>query len=308
MQKSPYVAAPPSGARRFPLPSDVGTPAGWTPTTIINQSTPGVIPPGQPWERYEWRLSGSTTLVEDTLFDGVQVIATTENVTFRRCEFTSASNLTFYYFNYNMSGALIENCSFTRGTYADGFEAISGCGYTLKDSLVDGYAEGPHSSGLEYDNAQEVTIDHCYIRIAPYSQADGTPGEWHGDCLQAYYGPGISVTDTVLWVDETMPAGGDTLPEGTYVEASAGFFYPDQLNSGPVNIDGLVIFGSPIPFRLGKGPATVKDLYIVNNSWKYEAIDVDWSEVTAPNWNNCHVCTIDGNGQPVAGASLAYGS
>ena len=68
------------------------------------------------------------------------------------------------------------------------------------------------------------------------------------------------------------------------------------------DVDGLLVGGGSYPFRTYM-PTKVKDLYVKNNDWVYGPIDVACSEVTA-GWN-ARLATIDGNGQPVPGNTLA---
>jgi hypothetical protein len=106
--------------------------------------------------------------------------------------------------------------------------------------------------------------------------------EWHGDTLQGFDGPALTIRNSVLALDSTPDC-----------EGTAPFFYPDDDNTS-VDVDGLIVVGGGYSFRLGV-PGSIEGLRIVADSWFFGPIDVVCSLVST--WD-ASIVTLGEDGQP----------
>lgn len=300
---------------RFPTPDCVGLPPGWTSTATYTT---------------DQTRSGNNIIVENFTMDGAVLHITGENVTVRNVRFINGAGINTVTNDYCADNTIIEDSYFS-GSGADwlasGLDAtVEEGGYTLRRVYMDGVYEAVRVGGRNLDNwaCGNVSIEKSYIRVTYPPKCMTTPGwDWHGDGLQFYDGQYSSIKDTVILMDG---ASGVSECYGT-----APYFLADQCNTGRsgappwttvecstiqpwynntlaahgglmADIDGLLVGGGSYPFRTYM-PTKVKDLYVKNNDWVYGPIDVACSEVTA-GWN-ARLATIDGNGQPVPGNTLA---
>ncbi|TAH34231.1 hypothetical protein EYC59_03010 [Candidatus Saccharibacteria bacterium] len=295
---------------RFPTPSCVGLPAGWTSTATYTSDR---------------IISADNAVVENITMDGAVLYITGDNVTVRKVKFTHGAGISTERNNYCAANTVIEDSTFTPDGVdwlAPGIDAtIQTGGYTARRIYMDGVYEALRvgGRGLSGSPCGSTTIEKSYIRASYPVQCPSTPGwDWHGDGLQFYDGQYSTITDTVINLDELYPNCAGTAP----------LFLADQCNTGSPNwntvscttiqpwfnntlaahggvisnINGLMLAGGGYSFRAYM-PVKVSGLYIKNDSWHFRAADVDCSNVTA-GWD-AHVATIDGNGQPVSGAAVA---
>jgi len=262
----PVQEPPPSGG--FPNPSTVGVPPGWTPTTT-RSTTLTVTTPG--------------TVIQDVRFtNGADLIVKANNVTVRRSEFQGGliSNQNGGCF----PGMLLEEVSMVAPDHAGGNiqeGAIGYGGYTARRVKITGRSEG-----FRVSSCGPVTIEDSFAKIQPPEPC----GDWHGDGLQGYGASGLTIRNvTIDMSDHTTNDGGNCY-------GTAPFFYRgvDQLNTGTVNIDRLMVEGMGYPFRLGM-PGRVTGPKIVNNSWVFGPISVKCS-IASP-WE-AKIVTHDANYQP----------
>ncbi len=300
---------------RFPTLDCVGLPPGWTSAATYTSDR---------------IVSGDNTVYENFTMDGAVLYVTGENVTIRGVRFINGAGISTVRNDWCAVNTVIEDSYFS-GSGADwlasGLDAtVEEGGYTLRRVAMDGVYEAVRVGGRNLDNwaCGNVAIEKSYIRVTYPPKCMTTPGwDWHGDGLQFYDGQYSSVKDTVILMDG---ASGVSECYGT-----APYFLANQCNSGRTgsppwttiqcstiqpwynntlaahggviaDVDGLIVAGGSYPFRTYM-PTKVKDLYVKNNDWVYGPIDVACSVVTA-GWD-AHLATIDGNGQPVAGAAVS---
>lgn len=262
----PPTTPAPSG--RFPTAATAGVPTGWTPTRTING---------------DHRVTTAGATVSDLRINGSLIIAA-PNVTVRRVEVVggvinnwpgSACN----------NGLTVEDTTIRRGarTTDSGTPVLGDGGYTARNVLIDGAAEGFRAGGKP--NCGPVTIVDSYARVTSPDQC----ADWHGDGIQGYGGAALTVRNTVLVLSERNGCAG-----------TAAFFVPANQGNTSVDIDGLIVQGGGYPFRLGV-PGSVKNLHVVNGSWGYGPAEVTCSRLTS--WS-ATIATLDGAGQPVAVRTL----
>jgi hypothetical protein len=176
------------------------------------------------------------------------------------------------------AGALIEDSSIirapgqtTRGTDA---EAIGPGGYTARRVKLDGVPEGFRVGGKS-SGCGPVTIVDSYARIV----APDVCGDWHGDGLQGYDGPALTVRNVAIHFVERGGCGG-----------TAPFFVPSGQGNTSADVDGLLVSGGGFSFRLGVA-GSVRGLAVQDRSWGYGPVDVACSRLTA--WE-ARVVTPDG--------------
>lgn len=252
----------------FPTPATAGVPAGWTPTQTINGD-------------YTVRTPGA--VIEDIrIVNGTLVIAA-PNVTVRRVELV-ASFLTNYQGPTCQSGLLIEDTTFVlpTGQLMDWDPVLQSGSFTARRIKFENIPEGLRVGGVD-DGCGPVTVEDSYLHIT--APADCTNNnDWHGDGIQGWTGPPLTVRNTVIEMVEKPNCGG-----------TAPFFYPRNQGNTSADIDGLIVKGGGYPFRLGT-PGTVRNLNIVNDSWTFGPIDVNCSALSV--WD-AHIVNLDANGQPV---------
>jgi hypothetical protein len=163
-------------------------------------------------------------------------------------------------------GVVIEDTSVLRGTTtrASDPEAIGPGGYTARRVKLDGVAEGFRVGGRS-SGCGPVVIEDSYARVV----APDSCGDWHGDALQGYDGPAVTVRNSTLILAERGGCGG-----------TAPFFVPSGQGNTSATVDGLLVQGGGFPFRLGV-PGSVRNLAVVDRSWGYGPVDVRCSALSA---------------------------
>ena len=245
----------------YPTEPTTGLPAGWAPAETIEGG---------------YVVSTAGSVVEDLRIYG-DLVVTAPDVTVRRVDVVGGSVQ-----NQGVAcanGLAISDSRISTGTDGVGGDgpAISGGGYTADNVLIVDSVEGFRVGGHLDAGCGPVIIRNSFAHIVPPDHC----GDWHGDALQGYDGAGVTVRNSVLWLDESPSCGG-----------TGPFIYSD--NEGTVDVDRLVVRGSGYPFRL-YGPGSVLDLNIVQDPDWYGPIDVRGALVTA--WS-ARIVTLDGEGQP----------
>lgn len=300
---------------RFPTPTCVGLPPGWTSTATYTSDR---------------IISGDNTTYENFTMDGAVLYVTGENVTMRGVRFINGAGISTVRNDWCAVNTVIEDSYFS-GSGADwmasGLDAtVEEGGYTLRRVHMDGVYEAVRVGGQSNQNypCGDVAIEKSYIRITYPPKCMTEPGwDWHGDGLQFYDGQYSSVKDTVILMEGALGA--------SECYGTAPYFLANQCNTGRngsppwatvtcstrqpwynntlaahggvmADVDGLLVGGGSYPFRTYM-PTKVKDLYIKNNDWVYGPRDAACSVVTA-GWG-AHLATIDSNGQPVAGTAVS---
>ena len=262
---TPTSTPPPSGGR-FPTATSAGVPAGWVPDRSVTGN---------------YTVSTAGAVIEDLLITNGSLLVRAPNVTIRRVQVLGGviDNQTNGCFN----GLTIEDTSITRGpsqvTRDTDPSAIMAGGYTARNVSIIGVPEGFRVGG-DSAGCGPVVIEDSYVHVI----APDVCNDWHGDGLQGYDGPAVTVRNTVLRLTESRGCG-----------ATAPFFYPSGQGNTHADIDGLVVDGGGYPFRLGT-TGTVRNLHIIDNSWGYGPISVACRLLSS--WQ-ASVSTYDAAGQPV---------
>lgn len=264
---TPPTTAPPTLAG-FPTAATTGVPAGWQPKET----------------RGSFTVTTAGAVIEDIRVNG-DIDINAPNVTLRRVEI-NGGKIENWPGAVCHSGTLIENVTINRATSNQGSEsAISTGGYTIRNTKINGTAEGIRVGAKSV--CGPVVVENSWIQIKPPDVC----GDWHGDGIQGYDGPKLTVRNTVIDMIETAGCGG-----------TAPFFYPNQGNTS-VDVDGLIVKGGGYSFRLD-APGVVKNLHVVNNSWGYGPLDVNCGKVTE--WT-ANVSTLGADGQPTVVRALPCG-
>ena len=267
---SPSVSASPSPSRTpaspggFPAPGTTGVPAGWSPKSTRTS---------------DLRVTAAGSLIEDLRIVGANLLVDAANVTVRRVEI-QGGRIVNDPGSACRNGLVLEDVSVIRrpGQTTRGDEpAIGPGGYTARRVKIDGLSEGFRVGGKSV-GCGPVTIEQSFARI----RYPDVCGDWHGDALQGYDGPALTIRNTTLELVETSGCGG-----------TAPFFYPAGQGNTSVTVDRLLVKGSGYPFRLHM-PGTVTGLRIVDRSWGYGPIDVTCSAITK--WD-ASIVTINANYQ-----------
>jgi hypothetical protein len=134
-----------------------------------------------------------------------------------------------------------------------------------------------YAEGLRAGDCGPITVENSYMTIN-----DNNDCQLHSDGIQGYGGQGVTIRNTAIDADKM---GCGTSP----------FFYPrNQGNTSPVDIDGLWLAGGGYSFRLGVGPASVRNVKILDRSWGYGPIDAYCSAIST--WD---VSVVDSAGRVV---------
>lgn len=246
------TADPSQDSKAFPTAATTGVPAGWTPSV---------------------RLTGEHTIWDDgavvqdlRLTDGVLYIRAS-NVTLRRVELVGARVVNDYG-DTCFNGLRIEDSSFIRGSVDLGLPVIQAGGYSLSRVRIEGHSEGVRV-GESALGCKPVVIEDSWMRLDPPDNCVQDAVDWHGDGLQGYEGPAVSVKNSSITLAQVEGCAG-----------TAAFFYPDQGNE-QVAVDGLLVAGGGFVFRLGT-PGTVSGLKVVDGSWDFGPVDV--ADCAAVEW------------------------
>lgn len=265
------TSTPTSATGRFPTADTAGLPAGWRPTKQVT---------GDYWIR----TAGA--VVEDLEVTNGTIFVAARNVTLRRIS-AVGSRINNDVNGTCNTGLVVEDSDITRGagrTADTDPPAVGPGGYTVRNVRIDGVPEGLRAGGK--DLCGGISVADSFVRVT----SPDVCNDWHGDGLQGYDGGRVTVRNTSIVLDEINNCYG-----------TAPFFYPaGQGNTGPVDVDGLLVSGGGYSFRLGM-TGTVKNLDIVDGAWGYAPFDVDCSLVTQ--WQAAAV-RLDSAGQPVVVRSL----
>jgi hypothetical protein len=250
-------------------PSNTGVPAGWAPTQTRTT---------------DLRVTTTGAVVQDVRLVNSDLIIDASNVTVRRVEIQGGR-----IFNDPgttcRNGLVIENVSIVRApgqvTSDRDMPGIGTGGYTARHVKIDGLPEGFRAGGKGAAGCGPVVIEDSFAKVRSPDQCT----DWHGDGLQGFDGPALTIRNVTLEMIESQGCGG-----------TAPFFYPVGVGNTSVDIDGLLVKGGGASFREGM-PGTVKGLKVVDGSWSYRPIDVRCSAVTS--WQ-ADIVTVTANYQPTA--------
>jgi hypothetical protein len=248
---SPTPTAAPVGA--FPNPATTGVPAGWTPketrTTTLRVTTAGAV-------------------IQDIRFVNASLVIDAANVTVRRVEI-QGGRIDNVASGVCRNGLVIEDTSVIRApgqiTNWNDNPAIGQGGYTARRVEVNGLPEAFRVGGASSYKCGPVTIVDSFARVT----APDNCGDWHGDGIQGYDGPALTVRNVTLDLVERSGCGG-----------TAPYFYPRNQGNTSATIDRLLVKGGGFAFRHGM-PGSVTGLRVADASYGYGPIDVRCSVMTA---------------------------
>jgi hypothetical protein len=261
---SPPPSLPPApGPSVPPTPTNVGVPAGWVPAQTrsgdLTVSTPGAV-------------------VQDILFTRGNLVINAPNVTVRRVKMQGGRISNWQASCQN--GLVVQDSTFeapagqVRSPSSD-TEGVTGVGgYTAQRVLIWNRGEGFRTGGKN-GGCGPVRIEDSFARVNSPSAC----GDWHGDGLQGYDGPALSLRNVTIELVEDLCGG------------TAPFFVPANQGNTTADIDGLIVKGGGYSFRDGV-PGSVRGLKIVDRGWTYGPVDVKCSVLSA--WD-AQLVTIDAN-------------
>lgn len=268
---APSVTASPSpsggvaaAAAGFPTRQSTGVPSGWTPKKTVTGD-------------YIVKTEGA--VVEDLRLTNGVLYVRAKNVTLRRVELSSA-RIVNDYAGVCYNGLRIEDTSILRGSKDVGMPAVESGGYTALRVKIDGPSEG-FRAGEKGSGCGPIVIQDSWAQLDP---PDGCTGNdyWHGDGLQGYMGPAVTIKNSYINLAQTKNCVG-----------TSALFYPDQGNT-KITVDRLLLAGGGYVFRTGT-PGSVSGLKIIDDSWTWGPVDVeDCSKLTWGSGNE--IVTVNSNG------------
>lgn len=231
---------------RWPTEATTGVPLGWVPKTTRSG---------------DWRIT-TAGVYEDVRVTG-SILVDAANVTLRRVE-VRGGHIDNIPGSTCRNGMVLEQVTVRRGTTTRDSDppAIGDGGYTARSVAILGNPEGFRDGGRSL-GCGPVTIENSYARVV----SPDVCSDWHGDGIQGYDGPALTVKNVAIDFEEVRCGG------------TAPFFVPYAQGNTTVNVDGLLVSGGGFAFRLGV-PGLVKGLRIVADSWGYGPIDVRCSAIT----------------------------
>lgn len=249
--RPPVLSPSPLPVLGFPNPATTGTPLGWVP--VSTRTT-------------DLRVTTAGTVVQDLRLVNADLIIDAANVTVRRVEILGGrvNNFTG---SVCRNGLVLEDVSILRAPgqttrYSDP-PAVQHGGYTARRveilDLPEAFRVGGAGSGCG-----PVTIENTFARVT----SPDVCGDWHGDGIQGYDGPAMTIRNVTLDLVERNCGG------------TAPYFYPRNQGNTSAVIDRLLVKGGGYAFRHGM-PGSVRGLKIVEGSWGYGPIDVRCSVLTA---------------------------
>ena len=246
--KQPPTPPPSPPTDVFPSPATAGTPAGWAPVQTIQGSH---------------TVSQAGAVVQDLRING-NLIVDAPNVTLRRVDIVGGQVSNFIGGSCQ-PGLVVEDSTIRRSTgptSASDEPALAAGGYTARRVELEGVPEGFRVGGRA-SGCGPVVIEDSYARVV---RPDAC-GDWHGDGIQGYDGPALTIRRTTMALVENGCGG------------TAPFFYPRDQGNTSVDIDGLLLSGGGYSFRLGM-PGRVRNLAVEDGSWHYGPINVRCSVLT----------------------------
>jgi hypothetical protein len=232
---------------RFPSPATTGVPAGWKPARVVNGT---------------YTVSRRGAVVKDIQVNGdLHVMA--PNVTLRRVEVRGGVIDNRPGGSSCANGMVIEDSTVEPGSTPDttDYPAIQTGGYTARRVKIWNRGEGFRVGGKGDGGCGPVRIEDSFVKIRSGSC------KTHNDGLQGYDGNQVTISDmTIDFNRRGRYAGCGTSP----------FFYPDHQGNTRATIDGLLVMGGGINFRL-RTPGSVRDLDVVDHTWDYAPLDVTCS-------------------------------
>lgn len=208
-------------------------------------------------------------VVENIQFDNANLYVAAPNVTVRNVKFRGG------YIDNRPDGSTCQNGMVVEDTTfepppgqtqesQDHWRLATG-GYTARRVKMWHVTDGFRVGGRQDGGCGPVTIEDTFVSVYPPSPC----GDWHGDGIQGYDGPALTVRNVTIVMEEPGGCGG-----------TAPFFYPSGQGNTSASIYRLLVSGGGYPFRLGMS-GSVRGLKIVDRSWGYGPIDVRCSVLSS---------------------------
>lgn len=255
---SPTTSTPPPGG--FPTATSVGVPAGWTPTVI----------------RSGWTITAPGVYTDIRVHGSINVRAL--GVTLRRVEVVGGvidnEDAGRCYNNLLLEDVTVKQGATYTNAGADG--VIGPGGYTARRVAIVDRVEGFRVGGYSNAGCGPVLIENSYSRATPPRPC----GDWHGDALQGYDAPPLTIRNSTLILDHTGCSG------------TSAYFYP--VGQQPAVVDGLLVQGGGFTFR-SDSSVSVRGLRIVNNTWIYSSVERDVTCRRVTLWQDNAISDAVGN-------------
>jgi len=267
---TPTTPTPAPAPGAFPTAATTGLPSGWKPAREVS---------GDYW------IKTAGAVVQDLRITNGTIYVDAPNVTLRRVDAVN-TDVVNDYMNVCKNGLVIQDSRFTPSTRTSDQDlpVIGPGGYTIRNVLIDGVAEGLRVGGKS-EGCGPVTVQDSFIRVTSPTVCD----DWHGDGIQGYDGPKLVIRNSTVLMKESRGCGG-----------TAPVFYPSGQGNTSIDVNGLLVGGGGYPFRNGM-PGTVTNLNVIQDSWGYGPIDVKCSAVST--WQ-ANIVRLDASGQPVAVSAI----
>lgn len=211
------TSAPPGA---FPTATSVGIPPGWVPKV-----TRGDWPITVPGVYEDIRVNGNIDVrVAGVTLRRVQVVSgVIQNVYAGRC----------YAFTIEDS-SVVQGSTWSNSGTANG--AIGVGGYTARRVAIVDRTEGFRVGGRSDAGCGPVLLERVFVRAVPPRPC----GDWHGDALQGYDAPALTIRDSTLILAPTSGCGG-----------SSAFFYgsAEQNGNAPIVVRNLLVAGGSPVYR-----------------------------------------------------------
>lgn len=246
---TPTPTPPPAGCTGQANPACTGVPVGWQPTETIFG---------------DWNIALPGTYSGRRVYGDIQVKV--DNVTITQTEVIGGliNNRDVRCHN----GLALDQVSIVQSVpYNNGGSVgvVGPGGYTARRLKVLDRTEGPRVGGKSDGGCGPVVIEDSFIRITPPQpcplDSEGN-SDWHGDGIQGYDGPALTVTNVTIDFHEEGCGG------------TAAFYYVGGTSGNTsVDINGLTVKGGGFPFRLGT-PGAVRNVHVVDGSWHWGPTDI----------------------------------
>ena len=258
---SPSATVPPSPTVAPTTSTAVPTTPPVTPTPSPSTSSPGGFPTAtsvgapQPGTGWSPTVRGTWTITAPGVYTDVRVngsiFVRAQGVTLRRVEVVGGiiqneANRRCY------NNLLLEDVTVRNVNNSSG--AVQPGGYTARRVKLDAVTEGFRVGGLGDAGCGPVLIENSFARAVPPPGC----GDWHGDALQGYDAPPLTIRNSTLILVQTGCSG------------TSAYFYP--LGQSPATVDGLLVSGGGWVFR-SDSPVSVRGLRVVDGTWQYGPVD-----------------------------------
>lgn len=238
---APTTSTPITG---FPTEANTGVPAGWSPTRSITG---------------DYTVTTEGAVVENLRITNGVLYVRARNVTIRNVELVGA-RIVNDYARVCYNGLRIENTTILRGNSTSDMPVVESGGYTAIRVKVKGTAEG-FRAGERTSGCGPVVIQDSWIRVDPPTGCSNSDS-WHGDGLQGYQGPEVTIKNTYI-----------ALTKGNNCLGTSPLFYPNQGNTR-LTVDNVLLYGGGYSFRSGT-PGSVKGLKVISGSYQWGPVDVE---------------------------------